>query len=343
VDESLSLLPVLPWTLAAISVVLVVALAVPPGGRGEGTASARPGLLASRAGAVLLALLAVAAVAVARVGPAGELDNPVPALVVGLGWPLLLLVPGVIGLARPRTAEPAATDVRPAVLAALAVAAYLVVPVGPTRPSAVALGVGAYGLVVLAACVAFGRRTVAARFEVLGLLGAWGSLGRRLPRWAPPRGALAVLAVLLAGAWVERYERSVAFAAGAPGRADIVVLLLLALAGAGAGALLLARTLGRAGAAVLLPLALTTAAAGVTRRALISAQLLADQVSERGLDPDPLGIVGGQVLALVLVVLGGTASAVVLARRTGEAADRLPGLGVLLALTAVSAWVVLQP
>jgi hypothetical protein len=84
--------------------------------------------------------------------------------------------------------------------------------------------------------------------------------------------------------------------------------------------------------------------AGITRRALISAQLLADQLAgPRPVDPDPLGVVGGQVLSLALVVLGAGAAGAVLARRTGQETARLPGVAVLLALTGVSAWLVLQP
>jgi hypothetical protein len=123
-----------------------------------------------------------------------------------------------------------------------------------------------------------------------------------------------------------------------------VVALAVALGLASVGAAALQRAIGGGAAAVLLPLAVATAAAGVLRRALISAQLLADQaLGERPVDPDPFGIAGGQALALVLVTLGGGLSAAVLARRAGEGAARLPGVGVLLLLTAASAWVVLQP
>jgi hypothetical protein len=352
VDESATVLPVLPWTMAAVATALVVALSVPPGGPRAATLGSGPSPVAARGPAALLAGLAVLALLVARAGPAGQLDNPVPAVVVGLGWPLLLLAPGLAGLAR-RRPEPAVPmsargDVRPAVLAALAVVGYLVLPVTPTSPAAVGTAVASYVLVVVAASVALGRQAVAQRLEVLGLLARWAALGRDLTRWAAPRGALAVLAVVLGGAWAERYERSTRWTEGLPSRTDAVLVLAAAIALAAAGAALLHLATRHGGgtgaaAAVLLPLALATAVAGAARRALISAQLLLDQVAgPRPLDPDPLGIAGGQLLALSLVLLGGGLSAAVLARRMGEETARLPGVAVLLALTGVSAAVVLQ-
>lgn len=341
------MLPVGPWALAAVSTVLVVALSIPPGGPRDASHRAGPSVVSGRVGAALALLLALAALVVARTGPDSDLRNPVPALVLGLGWPLLLLLPGLVGLLRPRRDDPdGATDARPAVLAALGVVVWLVVPAAPTRPLTVATAIGAYVLVLLAGAVAFGRGVVAARAEVLGLLARWARVGRALPSWAPPRGALAVLAVVLGGAWFERYERTTAWTAGLPGRAETVVGLVCALVVAGLGAALLhraTRSVPGTAAAVLLPLALLTAAAGVARRALISAQLLLDQVAgPRSLEPDPFGVAGGQALALALVTLGGALSGVVLARRMGPETARLPGLGVLLLLSAASAWVVLQ-
>lgn len=341
------MLPVGPWLLAAVSTVLVIALSVPPGGPREAGLRAGPSFVAGRVGASLALLAAVLIFAVARFGPPSDLENPVPALVVGLGWPLLLLLPGLVGLVRPgRDDARGARDARWALLPALAVVAFLTLPVSPTRPVAVATAVAAYALAVLAGAVAFGRTAVATRFEALGLLARWGLLGRSLLRWAPPRGALAVLAVVLGGAWFERYERTLAWTADLPGRGTTVVGLAVALLVAGAGAWLLhaaTRSAPGTAAAVLLPLAALTAVAGVARRALISAQLLVDQVAERPIEADPFGLAGGQALALALVVVGGALSAAVLARRMGPETARLPGLGVLLLLTGASAWVVLQP
>lgn len=342
------MLPVGPWALAAVSLVLVVALSVPPGGPRTGDHPAGPSPVAGRVGAAAALLLALLAVVVARTGPSSELRNPVPALVVGLGWPLLLALPGLLGLLRPRRPDPAgAGDVLPAVLPALAVVAFLTVPLTSTTTLAVGTAVAGYALALLVGAVAFGRVAVAVRFEVLGLLARWARVGRALPRWAPPRGAAAVLAVVLGGAWFERYERTLAWTAGLPGRTETLLGLGVALLLAGLGATAMGRATRSApgtAAAVLLPLALATALAGVVRRAIISAQLLLDQAGARtGLDPDPLGLAGGQALALGIVAVGGALAGVVLARRMGEETARLPGLGVLLVLTGVSAWVVLQP
>lgn len=346
-DELLRVLPVVPWTLAAVATVLLVALGVPPGGPRVPDLAAGPSPVARALPAAVAVVLAALAVLALRTGPDDAVSNPVPALVVGLGWPLLLALPPLLGpLARrllPRPAD-APHDVRPAVLTVLAVVAVLTVPGDPARPLLVATAVAAYVLVLVAVAVAFGRRT-AGRVEGLGLLARWGALGPGLARWAPPRGATAVLAVVLGGAWFERYERSSAWTAAPAASTDVVVGLALALAAAAGGAAVLARAVPGGAAAVLLPLAFATAVAGVVRRALISAQLLADRVlpGQAVLQPDPLGVAGGQLLALGLVALGGALSAAVLARRLGEGAERLAGVGVLLVLTAVSAAVVLQP
>lgn len=349
-DEAATLLPVGPWALAAVATVLVVALSVPPGGPRPADLGAPPALLRSRWAALVAAVAAVVLLVVARTGPDTELDNPAPALVVGLGWPLLLLLPGLLGLVRPTPSPAAATvDARPAVAVALALAAAFVLPGSATRPDLVGTVVAAYALAVLVGSIAVGRAAVADRAEALGLLACWLLVGRGLARWAPPRGALAVLAVVLGAAWFERYERTAAWAETTPDRLDAVAGLAAALALAGAGALALHLATRRRGApgtaaAVLLPLVAGTALACVARRALISAQLLADQLAgPRAVEADPLGVAGGQALALALVVVGGGLAGAVLARRTGEETARLPGVGVLLALTAASAWLVLQP
>lgn len=348
-----TVLPVAPWTLFALSLVVLVALSVPAGGPHDAPLRTRRPALAGRLWAALALALALAAAAVARFGPASELDNPVPAAIVGLGWPLLLVLPTLVGLLRPRgihedAGDIAGDNVRPAVLGAAAIVMFLTLPDSSTATMTVGYAVAAYTTVVVAFTVAFGRAAVAARFEVLGLLAQWAALGRGLPGWAAPRGALAVLTVLLGGAWFERYERTTAWAQDLPDRQRAVAGLAVAVALAAAGAVLLRRAVrvGAPGtaAAALLPLVLATTVAGVLRRALISVQLLLDQAGgARPVDPDPLGVAGGQSLALGLVALGGALSAAVLARRMGDQTARLPGVGVLLLLTGVSAWVVLQP
>lgn len=344
-----TVLPVGPWAVAAVATVLVVALSVPPGGPRPADLHARPGPLDRRVLAWVAAAVATAVVVVARTGADSDLENPVPALVVGLGWPLLLLVPALVGLVRPRTGGAAPGDAWPAALLVLGLAAAFVLPVSPTRPDAVGTVVAAYALVVLASGVAVGRGVTARRVEVLGLLAGWLAVGRRLPGWAAPRGATAVLAAVLGAAWFERYERTAAWTEGLPGRGDTALGLLAALALSAVAVLLLhlatrRRAAPGTAAAVLLPLTAAVAVAAVLRRALISAQLLADAAAgPRAVDPDALGVAGGQLLALAVVVVGGALSGAVLARRAGEETARLPGVAVVLALTGASAWLVLQP
>jgi hypothetical protein len=342
VDE-LVVLPVLPWTAAAVGLALVVGVNVPPGGPREGDRRAGPSPVATPLGAALAALIAVVVVLVARLGSDSELDNPVPAAVVGLGWPLLFLAPALAGplTRRFRPHDEGADDVRLAVPGALAVVAFLTVPLNPTSTTAVGTAVAAYALAVATASVAAGRRTVAARAEVLGLLARWSGLGPALTRWRPPVGAAAVLAVVLGGAWFERFERTTAWQEAVTTRLELGIGLGLAVLLAAALALALARctrTAPGTAAAVLLPLAAAAVVAGAARRALISAQVLVTDV----VDPDPLGVIGGQALSVGLVAVGGALAAAVLARRSGPGAARLPGLAVVLAATAVSAAITLQ-
>src|SRR3712207_7508711 len=52
----------------------------------------RSAATATRWGAPAAGLLVVVLVLVARLGPRSELENPVPALVVGVAWPLVLVL-----------------------------------------------------------------------------------------------------------------------------------------------------------------------------------------------------------------------------------------------------------
>lgn len=349
----LNVLPVAPWLGAALLVVLLVAVNVapphtPPHTRPPLTRVAGSAFAGIRTAGVGLAAV-ILLVVVARVGPGSVLENPVPALVVGLGWPLLFATPAVAGLvrrpaARPEDAPGAPRDVRPAVAAAALVVGYLSLVSTPTDPRTLAVALGGYVLGVLALGIALGRPVVA-RTEVIGLLARWSALGPRLVRWQPPRGAAAVLAVVLGGAWAERAQRTTWWFEATPGRQEQVLLLAAGVAVAGLAGLALTRWSDGRAAPVLLPLAGAAVVAGVLRRAMISGQLLWDQsgLGEPGVSPDPLGVAGGQGAALAMTALGGALAAAVLARRVGAGAARLPGTGVVLAVTAVTAWVVLAP
>ena len=346
--DEVSVLPVLPWTAAAALLVLLVALNVPvPAERSAQLRTGGSWLTGRRSGPVALVVI-VALVVVARTAGSTEVDNPVPALLVGLVWPALLVVPALASAALRRRAEVTGADVvrdtRPAVFPALAVVGYLTLATRPTEPRTLGTALGVYAVVLLAVAVALGR-SAAARTECLGLLARWAALGPGLVRWHPPRGAAAVLVVLLGGAWAERLQRATVWTDAAPGRTGQLVLLAAALTvAAGGAALLTASSDGRA-APVLLPLTAAAVLAGVLRRAVISAQLLWDSVGpgSPGLSPDPLGVAGGQAAALAVAAVGGALAAAVLARRVGTGAARLPGTAVVVALTAVTSAVVLAP
>ena len=312
-----------PWPSVVVALVLLAGLVVR-----VGTAERiRTGgsLLTGRRGGLLALAVGVVLTVLARTGSPDEVVNPVPALVVGLGWPLLLVLP-VLTPSRAADRDPPA-HVLPAVAAAAAVAGYLALWPDRARPAVLAAALASYLVVMVAVAVALGR-TAVARTEVLGLLARWVSLGRRLPSWAPPRGAAAVLAMVLAGAWCERLRRSTE----APGTEVVAV-----------GSLLVAATVALAlhrfdGVPALVPLAAGAVVAGGLRRALISAQLLAD----RGITPDPLGVAGGQVAALVVVGVSGVLAGAVVARRTPPGTGRLPGLAAVASAALASSLVVLS-
>lgn len=341
------MLPVGPWAAAAVLLVLLVGLSVPvPTRRDELVSTAGSWLTGRRAAPVALATVTGLLLA-SRVAGDDELDNPVPALVVGVLWPALLVLPALAApFPRLRTERVVggAGDVRPAVAAALAVVGYLTLAPRPTLPATLGTALAGYALVLTAVGVALGRG-VAARTELVGLLSRWAALGPALVSWRPPRGAAAVLAVVLGGAWAERTQRGAAWLGAEQGQAAQVALLGLSLAvAAGLAVLLTGCTDGKA-APVLLPLAAGAVLGGVLRRAVISVQLLWDQLGagSPGVVADPLGVAGGQGAVLGAVTLGGALAAAVLARRTGPGAARLSGLGLVLVATATSAVVVLQP
>jgi hypothetical protein len=348
-ETALGVLPVLPWAGASLLLVLLVALNVPaPSGRPP--LARVPGSPLADPRVAVLALAAVAGLVLgARLGPASVLTNPVPALVVGLGWPLLFVVPAAVGLVRRRGARPddapgAPRDVRPAVAGAALVVGYLALARSPTAPRTLAYALAGYALAALALGIALGPAAVA-RSEPLGLLGRWAALGPRLVRWHPPRGAAAVLVVVLGGTWAERAQRTSAWFELSPGRLEQVALLLGAVTVAGLAAVALTRWSDGRAAPVLLPATAAAVVASVLRRTMISGQLLWDTAGpgSSGFVPDPLGVAGGQAAALALVTLGGALAAAVLARRVDGGSARLPGTGVVLALTGITAVTVLLP
>jgi hypothetical protein len=174
-------------------------------------ALSRPQMVA-RASAVGLLLLAVVA---GRLGSERELENLAPALVVGVGWPALIALSLVLGPAW-RWLDPwdavarvldrggsggAAEDARLAAIPALAWTWYLGVYPSALAPRSVGFALGAYSIVTVGGCLAFGRAGWLSRAEVFGLFFGWVA---RLPRgllrgWSPPRGTALLLGALAGG------------------------------------------------------------------------------------------------------------------------------------------------
>lgn len=345
----MAVLPLVPSLLGALLVVLTVGLLVPPP-RTVPVADLTTGSWTSGRAAPWVGLSALAALAaVARFGPPSELDNPAPAVAVGLAPLLLATLPALVGLVlrRRHAAPPLAADPRlgawVAVPGLLLVAVYLSTVPERSRPALLGAVLGVYAVVGLAVAVALGRGALA-RVEPVGLLAAWIALGPRLVRWQPPAGAWSLLAVVLGAAWSERWSRTESWADTIRDRADLGILLAASVAGAVALAGLLHRWSGPVAAAAMVPLAAGAVLAGGLRRGLISGQLLLQQAGLRDrVEPDLLGFAGGQGVALGVVVVAGCLSAAVVARRSGDGPARLPALAAVLAGCGVSAYVVLQP
>lgn len=159
--------------------------------------------------------LVVLAVVAGRVGVDDELENVAPALVVGAGWPALVVLALVAGpvwrrldpwdtLARALGSDPgppAPGQVWPAVAVAVPLLWFLTVHSAPLDPRAIGLVLGAYTTLTVAACLVLGRRRWLGSGEPVGLFLTWLGLAarRRLPAWTPPRGAEALVGVVTGG------------------------------------------------------------------------------------------------------------------------------------------------
>jgi hypothetical protein len=202
-------LPVSPLVLAVAAGAVVLLVAMLASRRRVGRspspdlADLSPAIVVTRALGVVLLVLAIAA---GRVGVDDELENLAPALVVGVGWPMLFLAAAVVGpvwrwidpwdtLARVIGARTPAGDpaphVWPAVVVVLPWLWYLGAYNGTLQPRAVGLALAAYTILTLAGCLAFGRTRWLSSGEPLGILLGWVALlpRRRLGGWQPPRGA----------------------------------------------------------------------------------------------------------------------------------------------------------
>lgn len=371
-----------PVVLVVIGSVMVVALLatlvparrrpprpydVPPTASWTGTLSVAQ--VAVRALAVLLLATAMAA---GRAGVDDELENLAPALVVGAGWPVLVLGSLVLGtlwrwldpwdaLARvvaPRDTSAPPDHVWPAVLLALPWLWFLAAWPRPLDPRSVGTALTAYTVVTLAGCLALGRARWLGSAEPVGLLLSWTGLlpTRRLSGWVPPRGAGALLGAVVGGSLFGAVRRSGVWSEVAA-RPDALLWSTSALLGAClAGALCF--SVGRRGTtdqraaiirtAVPVVAGVALAVALARNRFTTSMQLLPGLLGDplgrgwdllgaptEGLDPAPFGAAGLVALQLAVVVTG-HALAAAAAPRTLVGDERLPVIAVLAVSTAVS-------
>ncbi len=185
-------------------------------------ALSRPQVAVRSVCVLLLGLTIVAG----RAGTDDELENLAPALVVGAGWPLLVLGSVVIGpvwrwtdpfdglaraLARREPALSREPDhVWPAVLVLLPVMWFVSAYPDSLDPRAVGTALAVFTIVAVAGCVAVGRQRWLGTAEPLGAVASWmGLLPRgRLWHWQPPRGAEALLGVFAGGVLFGAVRRS---------------------------------------------------------------------------------------------------------------------------------------
>lgn len=219
---------------AAALLVFFVAVAVPAA---EPMSAVRRTATASWAGTlspaqvvvrVLAVILLAVAIAAGRLGLDDELENLAPALVVGAGWPLLVLASALVGpvwrwadpwdgIARVLSRHDDAGDHRatpshvwPAVLLAGPLVWFVSAHPDPLDPRAVGLVLALYTIVTVAGCIASGRARWLATAEPVGIVLSWVALlpRRRLADWGPPRGAEALLGVVAAGVLFGAVRRS---------------------------------------------------------------------------------------------------------------------------------------
>ena len=161
--------------------------------------------------------LLVLAITAGLFGDPRELTNIAPVLVLGAGWPLLVLASAALGPAwqwldpfdsLARLVAPLGAgdgpDTQPnlawAIPAAVVWVAYLTMWPGHLQPRSIGIAVLGYTIVTLAGCLALGRRTWLSQAEVFGVFfGCVAAVRRRGYRAELPAGAHLLLATLAAG------------------------------------------------------------------------------------------------------------------------------------------------
>ncbi len=240
VTESVEL-GVTPALVAMMAVVGILGLAVLSTRRGRGTASGSPAALtplgppdvggpAMAAWRVLGGSLLLLAVLTGRLGEPGQLDNIATPLVIGLGWPLLLLLSMVTdiwgrlapfdGIARllarlaGRPTDPAIADADAdgtprendwrrldgvAIAGALGWTWWLTAYQPGLAPRAIGLALGTYAILTWTGCLMVGRRRWLGHAEVVTVLLGAVAATRHQGQLALSAGHRVALAVLLGG------------------------------------------------------------------------------------------------------------------------------------------------
>ncbi|MGH2685275.1 MAG: hypothetical protein ACRDJP_07410 [Actinomycetota bacterium] len=326
--------------------------------------------VAGRALAVAMLLLAVVA---GRVGSEQELRNLTPALVLGAGWPLLLLASLVVGpiwrwidpwdgVARALDRNGDDAPIRavwwavvPAGLFVWYVAAYPT----PYSPRSLGLALALYSVVTVAGCLALGRRRWLSGGEVFGLLFSWSALtrGGLATRWAPPVGSGVIIGVVAGGLVFATIARSDLWGrlAVSPLATLYATVGVAVVAGAFAAALwwLDRREGAGAGSA---SVASVPAVVGLALALSMHRDILFTSISLLpSLVTDPLGV-GGELFVrrplfglcphdvvncvprvavqTAVILAGSTVGGIVLARRVPSPADRQPGMAALCLIVA---------
>ena len=322
---------------------------------------------------VLAVALLVMVVAAGRLGSESQVANLAPALVLGAGWPLLIAASLLLGavwrwvdpwdamaraLARDDGSDPVA-DVRWGVIPAAAFVWYVAAYPFPESlsPRSVALAIGLYAIAMVAGALIVGRRAWLSRADVFGSILGWAAIFRKGlgTRWSPPRASEVVLGVLAGGLVFGAIRLSRLW--GGFGVAPAAVLYATAgvavLAGGFAAALWALERRARAvGAGGSVPAAVVPAAATMAVALAMYADILFTSI---GLLPgmllDPFGAGGdpeGPFLGLcaeltctpliavqtAVLMAGGIAGAILLARRVPSPADRQPAMAALCLIVA---------
>ena len=380
-------LPVSPlvsaWAITAV--VLLAAFLVPQGrSRSERVSYSEAASWAGRLTATQLVVrlvavvLLVACIVAGRLGTEDELENLAPALVIGAGWPLLVLASALAGpvwrwldpwdtVARAlgSSSESPAESVWPAVVVALPWVWYLSAYHGTLEPRSVGALLAVYTVFTLGGCLVVGRRRWLSSGEPLGIVLTWIALlpRGRLPGWAPPRGAEALLGVLAGGILFGAARTSELWGSlNTNDNADLLAALgVLGASAAGAGLVMGMAAVARVESPAAAPAAaraLVPALAGIVvavamdrNRLTTSIQLLPDLLGDplgrgwdlfdraaSGLDPAPFGVRGLLLAQLGVLAVAHVVGAAVQARGLPRTA-RVPialGLGLLANLSVLA-------